>query len=318
MHRRILTAVTASVLILSACSATPQSRETSLKASEPAAPSSTSVANESRRAASGGAAASDSAAPARAAAPAPANAAQTGGAAAVTVPNLDRMIIRTVAMTLAVNEVPEAFRQVELIADSVGGSVTSSTFKQEGERTNATVVLRIPADQRSYNAAMEQLRKLAVRVPDESLSSQDVTEEFVDLESSLRNLQVTEARLVSLIERAQKVDEVIAVQRELTNVRGQIERIEGRKRFIERRSEFTTINLTLREVSAVPGGQPRGWSPAETFEEAVTALARALQGGARAAIWLIVWLPVYGLPLAASWYAIRFLRRQRAVRSGAA
>jgi hypothetical protein len=79
-----------------------------------------------------------------------------------------------------------------------------------------------------------------------------VTEEFVDLESNLRNLQAAEVRLVGLMERAQKVDEVIAVQRERTNVRSQIERIEGRRRLLECRSEFTTINLTLRDVLSTP------------------------------------------------------------------
>jgi hypothetical protein len=227
------------------------------------------------------------------------------------VPPLDRMIIRTVTLALSVENVAHTFQQVEMIADSVGGSVTSSSFKQEGERTTAAVVLRIPADQRTYNSTMEQLRKLAVRVPEESLSSQDVTEEFVDLESNLRNLQVTETRLVSLMERAQKVDEVIAVQRELTNVRGQIERIEGRRRFLERRSEFTTINLTLRDVAAAPSGQTRVWNPAATFDEAFTALTRSLQGVARAGIWLVVWLPMYGIPIAAAWWIFRELRRRR-------
>jgi len=110
----------------------------------------------------------------------------TGSVAAVTVPPIDRMIIRTVTLALSADDVSHAFQQVELVADSMGGSVTSSTFKQEGDRTNATVVIRIPADQLTYNTAMEQLRNLAVRVPEESLSSQDVTEEFVDLESNLR------------------------------------------------------------------------------------------------------------------------------------
>jgi len=221
------------------------------------------------------------------------------------------MIIRTVTLALSVDDVSHAFQQVDLMADSVGGSVTSSTFKQEGDRTNATVVLRIPADQRTYNAAMEQLRKLAVRVPEESLSSQDVTEEFVDLESNLRNLQATDVRLVSLMERAQKVDEVIAVQRELANVRGQIERIEGRRRFLERRSEFTTINLTLRDVVAASSGQRPEWSPQATLTEALNALSRSLQGVARAGIWLAVWLPVYGLPCVAAWWVVRQHRRRR-------
>ncbi|MFN0070135.1 MAG: DUF4349 domain-containing protein [Chloroflexota bacterium] len=252
---------------------------------------------------------------ATAARPAPAAApAQAGGSiAAVTLPNFDRMIIRTVTLTLAVEHVAQTYQQVEIIAESLGGSVTSSTVKEEGDRTSASVVLRVPSDQRTYISALDQLRKLAISIPDESLASQDVTEEFVDLESAMRALQATETRLLSLMERAQKVDEVIAVQRELTNVRGQIEKIEGRRRFLERRSEFTTINLTLRDVAAARQNQQREWSPRSTFEEALGALGRSLQGVARAGIWAAVWLPVYGIPLVGGWWSLRQIRRRRQV-----
>jgi hypothetical protein len=91
------------------------------------------------------------------------------------------------------------------------------------------MTIRVPADSRTYSNTLERLRGLSTKVVEESVSSQDVTEEFVDLESSLRNLRATEARLLALLERAQKVEEVITVQRELTNVRGQIEKIEGRR-----------------------------------------------------------------------------------------
>ena len=311
MRRLALIAIALLAVAVAACSIAPRFNESvsTLRVASPTMAPPT--APEGRSAAAGSTASSDSAAIAPAARPS-APAQNNGSVAAVTVPPIDRMIIRTVALTLNVEDVGQTFSQVEMIADSVGGSVTSSNFKQDGERTTASVVLRIPADQRTYNSTMEQLRKLAVRVPEESLASQDVTEEFVDLESNLRNLQATESRLVSLMERAQKVDEVITVQRELTNVRGQIERIEGRRRFLERRSEFTTINLTLRDVAAATSAQTRGWSPAATFEEAFTALTRSMQVWARAGIWLIVWLPVYGIPIAAIWWLFRQARRRRA------
>jgi hypothetical protein len=311
MRRLPLTAAAVLALAVTACSVAPQIGEslTSPKAAPAQAPFTSS--GEGRSASTAPAPPSADAATTNAAARPAAPNQSTGGVAAVTVPPIDRMIIRAVTLALSVDDVSHAFQQIERIADSVGGSVTSSTFKQDGDRTDATVVLRIPADQRTYNTAMEQLRRLAVRVGEESLSSQDVTEEFVDLESNIRNLQATEVRLVGLMERAQKVDEVIAVQRELTNVRGQIERIEGRRRFLERRSEFTTINLTLRDVLATPSGQAREWSPQATLTEAINALTRSLQGVARAGIWLAVWLPVYGLPCVAAWWVVRQFRRRR-------
>jgi hypothetical protein len=107
------------------------------------------------------------------------------------------------------------------------------------------------------------------------------------------------------MERAQKVEEVIAVQRELTNVRGQIERIEGRRRFLERRSEFTTINLTLRDVRASTSGRQSGWDLKGTLEDALSALTESLQVLGRIAIWLVVMFPVYGLPFLLIWWLVR-------------
>jgi hypothetical protein len=311
MRRTALIALCLLAISIAACSVAPRLNELSSQRVAPA-PTAASVggATEARSAAPASSSVSiDTATGAPGARPAPQ--APNSSGTLVNLPPLDRMIIRNVTMMLSVDDVSQAFQQVEMIAASVGGSVTGSSLKQEGERTSASMMLRIPADQRTYNSTMEQLRKLAVRVPEESLSSQDVTEEFVDLESTLRNLQATEARLVSLMERAQKVDEVMAVQREITNVRGQIERIEGRRRFLERRSELTTINLTLRDAAAPTLGQPRGWSPAATFEEAFTALTRSMQLFARVGIWLIVWLPVYGVAIAAIWWLLRQLRRRR-------
>ena len=311
MRRSVLIAVSLLTIAVTACALAPRLAEP-IANQRLAAPTSIPFggASEGRAAAPASSPANDSASTAPAARPAPL-VPNSGSSAAVTLPPLDRMVIRTVTMALSVEDVAATFQQVEIIAESAGGSVTNSDFKQEGERTTASVVIRIPADQRTYSSTMEQLRKLAVGVPEESLTSQDVNEEFVDLESNLRNLQATEARLVGIMERAQKVDEVIAVQRELTSIRGQIERIEGRRRFLERRSELTTINLTFRDVAASPSSQTRGWNPATTFDEAFAALTRSLQGVARAGIWLIVWLPMYGIPIAAAWLIFRQLRRRR-------
>ncbi len=133
------------------------------------------------------------------------------GQAAQALPSLDRMIVRNVSMTLVVANVVEAYHQIEQIALEQGGQVAGSQVRQEGDRTLATVTLRVPADGRAYQATLDRLRELADRVLDEQGQTQDVSEEYVDLESRLRNLRATEASLLALYEKAQRLEDVFAV-----------------------------------------------------------------------------------------------------------
>jgi hypothetical protein len=246
--------------------------------------------------------------PAPASAPAPKQAAASGGAAAnpadqaqQTVPSLDRMIIKTVTMTLAVGNVQDAFHQVETVVSEQHGYLAGSQIRQDGDRMTATMTIRVPADPATYQATLERLRGLAERVIDEQAQAQDVTEEYVDVDARLRTLKASEENLLALLAKAQKIEDNLQIQRELTNVRTQIEQIQGRKQSLERRADMATINLTMRE--AVTFVRP-GWSPGTTFEEAVRALGSALRGLAVFAIWLAVFSPIWGGLLLLGWLAI--------------
>ena len=233
-------------------------------------------------------------------------AAQSADAARQTLPStFERMIIRTVSLTLGVADVQDAYRQVERIASEQGGMVANSQVRQEGDRTVATVTVRVAADPATYQATLERLRAVAEKVTDEQVQSQDVTEEYVDLDSRLRNLRATEDSLVALLGRAQRVEDILQIQRELTQVRGQIEQVQGRRQVLERRTEMATINLQIRELAVVGRG---GWTPSGTFAEALRALAAAGLALATLAIWAVVWSPLWGAVVLAAWLVRRARR----------
>jgi len=181
------------------------------------------------------------------------------------------------------------------------------------------VTLRIPADNATYQATLEQLRGLAKEVVDEQSQAQDVTDQYVDLDARLRNLRASEESLLQVLAKAQRVEDILAVQRELTNVRGQIEQIQGQKQVLERKADLATITLTIREVGT--DSRP-GWNPGTTFAEAVRALGAALRGLAVFAIWLAVFSPIWGGFLFGIWLFIwlirRLTRRRPAARSTSA
>jgi len=158
---------------------------------------------------------------------------------------IERMIVRTGNIQLAVEDVRATIDRITELTESVDGYVVSSRSWKEGERLIGQITVRVPAG--DFNYSMSVLRELAVEVISEGTSSRDVTEEYVDLSAKLSNLEVTEEQLLRLMEKAEKVEEILAVQRELSRTRGEIEQIKGRMQYLERTSETSLIEVLLEQ-----------------------------------------------------------------------
>ncbi|MBI2321178.1 MAG: DUF4349 domain-containing protein [Chloroflexi bacterium] len=225
----------------------------------------------------------------------------------------DRMVIRQASVALHVENVETALQRVREIARAGGGFVSSSSTHIEKvndqERMVANMVIQVRPD--AFDVAVQTLRQMALKVESENGTSQDVTEEYVDLESNLRNLQASEAAVLRLMDRATRIEDVLALQRELTSIRAQIERLQGRKRFLERRTEMATIAVSLRlpplEVSRSPV-KGRGWEPlaaAQRGWEASLAILRQVADGVIVALAFSWWLVPLVLLAAHVWQSRR-------------
>jgi len=157
----------------------------------------------------------------------------------------DRMIIRTANMQLVVDDVRDTIDKIAELAQGREGYVVNSSSWKEGERIVGQITIRVPSS--DFNYAMSVLREMAVEVNSETTSSQDVTEEYVDLEATLRNLEATEAQLLKLMEKAVKVEDILNVQRELSRVQQDIERTKGRMQYLERTSAMSLIQVLLEQ-----------------------------------------------------------------------
>ncbi len=149
-----------------------------------------------------------------------------------------------------------------------------------------TVVISVPAQE--FENVLDELRALPGKVTTDSVSGQDVTEEFVDLESRERNLLAAEASLLKLYERAESVEDTLVVERELTNVRGQIEQAQGRIKFLEGRTEFSRISLSVTPVPTPAKPTDPAWRPARVAADAWEASLAVLQGAATVIITVLV------------------------------
>lgn len=237
-----------------------------------------------------------------------AESAGTGGeisGAPIAQDDFDRKIVKTAELGLRAEDVRLGSVRAQETAARFGGSIVSSQTYRTGNAVYADLVISVPSNQ--FEAALDELRGLGKEVTTDTISGQDVTEEYVDLRSRERNLLAGEQTLLDLYERADDVQDALSIQRELTDVRGQIEQVQGRIKYLDQRSDFSQISLSIRPVASPPKPRP-AWDPTLVVARAWSASLAVLQTLATAVISTIVfgWWLVPAL-IGATWW----LRRRR-------
>jgi hypothetical protein len=245
------------------------------------------------------------------------------GADALTGVQSDRMIIKNAEIKLLVDKTDNAIdRSMQVISDVGGYIISSKVWYQDSNGENykyATLSIGVPVDQ--FETAMRRLRGLALRVLDENASGQDVTSEYVDLQSQLGNLEATRDRIRSFLADAKTVEESLRINQELTNIEGQIEQVKGRMNFLSNRSAYSTITVNFEPdippltptltPTPIPTATPKPWTPGETVNKATGALTGIYQGLVEVAIWFfIVVLPLIAPPVLILWGIYKLFTRK--------
>lgn len=207
-------------------------------------------------------------------------------------PVTERMIIRTGDISLVVKDAEESLEKAQAIAKDLGGYVVNSSSWYEEQQLRARLTIRVPADE--FDTAMADLKELAITVENTNVSTQDVTEEYTDLDARLRNLEATETELLELLtevrERTGKAEDVLAVHREVSSIRGQIEQAKGRMQYLEKMTAMATIEIELTPDALARPIVVAGWQPSGTAADALRTLVRTIQFVVDAAIWVIIYL----------------------------
>lgn len=189
------------------------------------------------------------------------------------LPDLGLSVIKTATVTLEVkdDELQETLRNATSSAEKYGGFVVSTSVSDDEENPTGSIVVRVPAER--FGDALADLESLG-DVASESVSGQDVTQEFIDLQARLRNYVAQEAVLLKLMDEAQSVSDTIRVQNELQRVQLEIERLRGRITYLEDQTAMSTIELRVAEEGAVgapPGDFEKAWGRAKDGLVAVIA-----------------------------------------------
>jgi hypothetical protein len=230
----------------------------------------------------------------------------------------DRKIIRNANLTVEVASPGDSQRKIVSIAESHQGFVvTSESTQRPSEDRNKpeitiNLVVRVPAAQ--FNQVMEEIRAVGARVIQEKVTGQDVTEEFMDLEARIKNQKALESQFLEIMKRAGKVDDALSVQRELADVRTEIEKLEGRRRFLENQSSLSTINVTLQPPTQIVNATGFSYSVRSAFSDGVEVAAGIVLFLIRAGVAMLPIVLFIVLPLALiAKLGLRIVRRRRSV-----
>jgi hypothetical protein len=224
----------------------------------------------------------------------------------------ERLIIREGNMNVVVEDTNVSLAEFAKLAEGKGGWVVSSeVYDGGGGAKSGSITLRIPVEQ--FEATMSTIRKAVVEVDSESTSSQDVTEEFVDLDARVGNLEATADRVRSFLDESRNVEEALEVNRELSRLEGEIESLKARMKYLSQSAAFSLLVVTLTPDELSQPLEIAGWRPEGVARDAFEALLSTLESLGSVAIWSGVFclplLLIFGIP--AFLIARYFYRRRR-------
>lgn len=205
-----------------------------------------------------------------------------------TAAEVDQRIIKNGQLALVVEKVSEAVTRIAGLATAKGGFVQSSSVLERGDGTySGQISIRVPAQE--FEASMEAVKGFATLVKSETSSGQDVTERYTDLQAQLRNAKAQEETYLEVLKQARTVEDILAVQERLGSIRSVIESLEGRLKYLENVTEYSTISVSLEEEPAVRI-PTKEFRPAAIIKEAARALVAIAQDLIAGLIWVaIVW-----------------------------
>ncbi len=240
----------------------------------------------------------------------------------------ERIVIKNAEISIVVSDPVVTMDAINRMAEELGGYVVSSnqyqTELESGAKVpRASTTIRVPAEK--LNDVLANIRKMSERpVLSETINSQDVTKEYTDLQSRLRNLEAAETQLTKIMDSATKTEDVMSVYNQLVDVREKIEVIKGQIKYYDQSAALSAVSVDLLANEAVQPLTIGSWQPEGVAKSALQALINTLKFLANLVIWMIIFLApvllvlyiVFFLPLSFVWRRWR-ARRGKAAKSNA-
>jgi hypothetical protein len=230
----------------------------------------------------------------------------------------ERKIIKNASLNMVVGSAEDAASSIKGIAERLGGFVASSNVSEHiryQERKNGSVMIKVPADK--FDAAVSEIKNLAIKIESEASNASDVTEQFMDMEARLNNMKAEEAQYLKIMERAVTIEDTLRVAQKLSDVRGRIEQLEGQLKYMSRQIDMSSINISLSEEEKIEPVAGIKWKPLFVAKES---FRNMLENGAKFADAMIrflfalpiviLWLGSFALGIYILWVLGRYFKRR--------
>jgi hypothetical protein len=218
-----------------------------------------------------------------------------------------RLIIKNASLSIVVEGPGDTMAFITELASEFGGFVVESNFYRiqlDGglEVPEANITIRVPSEK--LDQALLEIKALAGEVLNENISGQDVTQEYTDLESRLRNLEKAEEQLTVIMEQAWETEDVLNVYNQLVYKQEEIELIKGQMKYYEQSAALSAISISIQANEAVQPLKIGSWQPVGVAKQALQALINTLKFLAN----MLIWIALYILPVALIlFYPVRWL-----------
>tara|TARA_Y100001935_G_C17276138_1_gene494779 strand:- start:405 stop:1235 length:831 start_codon:yes stop_codon:yes gene_type:complete len=205
-----------------------------------------------------------------------------------SISNSDKRIQRNANLNIEVKSINESIDKLNNIISSFGGEIISSNKGGfDYGQPYANIRLRVLSE--NLDSVLIEFKKLSSKVISENIYTNDVSEEFIDIEARLKIMKSTENRFNDLLSKSEKIEEIIQVEKELMRIRGDVESLEGRLNYLTKTTDTSEINLNLNEQIPITG---ESWKINEEFKEAFKNLLGFAKSLTNFAINVIVFIPV--------------------------
>lgn len=204
----------------------------------------------------------------------------------------ERMVTVNTTVSMVVKQVKDALGTIEKLATDTNGFMVHTSLSTPEGASNGNITIRVPTEKRTE--VLNGIRALGIRVVDEQVQGEDITDQYSDLDAQLTILMDTKSRIEVIMKSATEVQDMLNVQRELISLQSQIDNVKGRKMYLEKSANLSLITVYLStDDLSLPYSPDQPWRPQVTFKLAVRALVTSARDMVDKLIWLVVFAPIW-------------------------